>query len=745
MNNIINLIFRYGKNIFSKDLIVIVGVLLILSIIIIPVPVGLLDFLLSLSIAIALIILFLSLYIKIPSKMTILPPIILILTLFRLGLNISTTRSILGSGHEGSESVSNIIGAFGEFVIDGNYVIGMIIFIILILVNFMVITKGAGRVAEVTARFNLDSLPGKQMAIDAELNAGFIDDKEAQKRREELIKESGFYGSLDGASKFVQGDAIFGLIVTFINIIGGILIGIFQHEMSVPDSASTFTILTIGDGLVSQIPALITSVAVGIMITRSSSDKNPFTAETLSQLGSEYKIFLLVGISMLLFTLIPGFPTMSLLVLGLSLIFISLLIYKNNNLKGNEYYNKLFQFIDKNSYIQKFIKFIELEDEKSNKNSIENQKQSNTNFEGVEEQDNAPIEINEEDELKDILKQNLLELHLGYNLLPFSQKTSFITSIKKVRQEVARKLGILIPKIYISEDINNSLNGNIYSFYIKGNLICEGEIEPNRVLAIPSIVSENLECDFTEWVEPINGQKCFWISKADEEDAIIKDYILLNPEDVINKHITNEIINNTEDLLTRQNIVDLVENLKEEQPKMVEDLLNTSNYSIISTIIKDLLFEKIPITNLTTILETITDVSSITKNTNTILEQVRIKLFKTITKQFYDTRRKQLNILSFTPTSEQFLVDKSVRLDDGSLDFNLNAKELKAFINSTKETTESVQDKYDNLCLIIEPSLRKKLFEILHKFDIKLNVLTHAEIDSNIDFQVVKTIDIVIE
>ena len=399
----IQLFNKYILGIFSKDLIMVIGVLLILSIIIIPVPVGFLDFLLSLSIAISLIILFLSLYIKTPSKMTILPPVILILTLFRLGLNVSTTRSILGNGHEGAEEVSNIIGAFGDFVVGGNYVIGLIIFIILILVNFMVITKGAGRVAEVTARFNLDSLPGKQMAIDADLNAGFIDDKQAQERRSELIKESGFYGSLDGASKFVQGDAIFGLIVTFINIIGGILIGIFQHDMGAADSASVFTILTIGDGLVSQIPALITSVAVGIMITRSSSDNNALTAETLQQLGEEYKIFLLVGVSMWLFTLIPGFPKLSLIVLGTLLISISIMIYKNSGQKSNVYYNNLFEFIENNKFIKSKLELFKVEEEKVT------EKEESGKIEDIEE----IMKISEEDELKNILKQNLLEIKLA--------------------------------------------------------------------------------------------------------------------------------------------------------------------------------------------------------------------------------------------------------------------------------------------------------------------------------------------
>jgi len=729
---LIQLFNKYILGIFSKDLIMVIGVLLILSIIIIPVPVGFLDFLLSLSIAISLIILFLSLYIKTPSKMTILPPVILILTLFRLGLNVSTTRSILGNGHEGAEEVSNIIGAFGDFVVGGNYVIGLIIFIILILVNFMVITKGAGRVAEVTARFNLDSLPGKQMAIDADLNAGFIDDKQAQERRSELIKESGFYGSLDGASKFVQGDAIFGLIVTFINIIGGILIGIFQHDMGAADSASVFTILTIGDGLVSQIPALITSVAVGIMITRSSSDNNALTAETLQQLGEEYKIFLLVGVSMWLFTLIPGFPKLSLIVLGTLLISISIMIYKNSGQKSNVYYNNLFEFIENNEFIKSKLELFKVEEEKVT------EKEESGKIEDIEE----IMKISEEDELKNILKQNLLEIKLGYNLLHFSQNKAFNLAVKKIRHEVAKRLGILIPKIYISEETDSYIPGNAYIFKIKGNIICQGEIEINKILAIPSMNSEELKCVAIETEEPINNNKSYWIDRINEEEAILEDYLLLNPEDLISKHITHNIISNTEDLLTRQNIVELVENIKEDQPKLVEDLLAISSYSVISTIIKELLLEKIPIINLITILETIIDVSAVTNNTNIILEQVRIKLFKTISSNFMDKVKKQINIISFTPTSEQFLVDKSIRVDDGTIDFKINAKELQAIVNSTKDVVDKNKTRYDNLCLIIEPSLRKKVFEIFNKFDIEMNVLTHSEVDPNIDFEVIDSINI---
>ncbi|MGB5793094.1 FHIPEP family type III secretion protein, partial [Poseidonibacter sp.] len=308
------------KKIFSKDLIVVVLFAAILMIIIVPLPKGVLDFFLIISLTMSLLILLISLYIQKPADLTTFPTIILILALFRLSLNIATTRSILGEGHNGPEAVSSIISAFGDFVVGGNMVIGVIIFIILVLINFMVVTKGATRVAEVTARFTLDSMPGKQMAIDADLNAGFIDDIQAQERRKALISEANFYGAMDGSSKFVKGDAVAGIIITLVNLVGGLLIGLFQHDMTVADSGEIYTILTIGDGLVAQIPALILSTATAIIITRSNMDEDRFANQAISQLAKDSKSLTIVGIGLVLFGFIPGFPTGILMMMGLLLL-----------------------------------------------------------------------------------------------------------------------------------------------------------------------------------------------------------------------------------------------------------------------------------------------------------------------------------------------------------------------------------------------------------------------------------------
>ena len=312
----------------QRDLSVVFFVVAIIAIIIVPLPSGILDLMLTISIAIAVLILLISLYIPKPTDLTTFPTIILIVTLFRLSLNVATTRMILSHGSEGPQAVSDIITSFGNFVVGGNFVIGIIVFSILVIINFMVITKGAGRVAEVAARFTLDSMPGKQMAVDADLNAGLIDDAQAKQRRAEILQDANFYGAMDGSSKFVKGDAVAAILITLVNIIGGFLIGIFQHNMTVSDSASTFTILTIGDGLVGQVPALIISTATGIMITRSSSDGDNFAEGTIKQMMGNAKIMLIVGAIMVMFALVPGLPTLSMGVVGLIFLGLGYALYK---------------------------------------------------------------------------------------------------------------------------------------------------------------------------------------------------------------------------------------------------------------------------------------------------------------------------------------------------------------------------------------------------------------------------------
>ncbi|MCK4974977.1 MAG: FHIPEP family type III secretion protein, partial [Sulfurimonas sp.] len=377
----------------QKDLSVVVFVMAILAIIIVPLPSGMLDVLLTLSMALAVLILLISLYVPKPTDLTTFPTLILILTLFRLALNIATTRMILSHGHEGPEAVSSIITSFGDFVVGGNFVIGIIVFSILVLINFMVITKGATRVAEVAARFTLDSMPGKQMAVDADLNAGLIDDAEAKSRRAEILQDANFYGAMDGSSKFVKGDAVAGIIITLINIIGGFLIGVFQHDMTVGDSASTFTLLTIGDGLVGQIPALIISTATGIMITRSSGEGDNFADGAINQIMGNAKIMMIVGFIMILFALVPGLPTASMGFVGIMFAVLGWSVYKYE--KGE------LTILDVEGMLSPQAK----EEQAKEKEAMKPEK---TNEEIAKEEESA---------LEDILKVEMLELTLGYQLI----------------------------------------------------------------------------------------------------------------------------------------------------------------------------------------------------------------------------------------------------------------------------------------------------------------------------------------
>ena len=443
----------------QKDLSVVVFVMAILAIIIVPLPSAVLDVLLTVSMAFAVLILLISLYIPKPTDLTTFPTLILILTLFRLSLNIATTRMILSHGHEGPEGMSDIITSFGDFVVGGNFVIGIIVFSILVLINFMVITKGSTRVAEVAARFVLDSMPGKQMAVDADLNAGLIDDAQAKQRRAEILQDANFYGAMDGSSKFVKGDAVAGIIITLINIIGGFLIGVFQHDMSVGDAASTFTLLTIGDGLVGQIPALIISTATGIMITRSSSDGDNFAEGTINQMVGNSKIMMIVGFIMILFALVPGLPTASMGFVGILFASLGWAIYKFD--KGE------LSILDVDNILGgKTQKQLEEEGKKT--------KPKKSNEEIAKEEESA---------LEDILKVEMLELTLGYQLIKLAdsnQGGDLLERIRSMRRKIASDFGFLMPQVRIRDNLH--LKPQQYQILLKGISIGEGEIQPDKLM-----------------------------------------------------------------------------------------------------------------------------------------------------------------------------------------------------------------------------------------------------------------------
>ncbi len=705
--------FLLGK----RDLGVVFFVMTILAIIIVPLPSSVLDVLLTVSIALSVLILLISLYVPKPTDLTTFPTLILVLTLFRLSLNIATTRMILSHGYEGPEKVSDVITSFGNFVVGGNYVIGIIVFSILVLINFMVITKGSTRVAEVAARFVLDSMPGKQMAVDADLNAGLIDDAEAKQRRAEILQDANFYGAMDGSSKFVKGDAVAGIVITLINIIGGFLIGVFQYGMSVSGSASVFTLLTIGDGLVSQIPALIISTATGIMITRSSSDGENFAEGTISQMVGNAKIMMIVGFIMFLFALVPGLPTASMAFVGLLFALLGWSIYKYE--KGE------LSILDVEGMIgAKTREEIEKEKEKI--------KPKKTNEEIAKEEERA---------LEDILKVEMLELTLGYQLIKLadnSQGGDLLERIRSMRRKIASDFGFLMPQVRIRDNLH--LKPNQYQVLLKGIAIGEGEIMPDKFLAMDSGMATG-EIDGEATKEPAFGLDALWITPDQKEDAIINGYTVVDPATVISTHMSELIKRNAEELLTRQEVQSLIDKIKGDYPVIIDDVLKVASIGLIQRVLKALLHEKIPLKDMLTILETIADIAEYTKNVDLITEQVRAKLSRVIT-QMYAGDDGVIRLLTFDTQTEQLLLQKSQE-QDGVRNLMLNVGEINELIQATStKAADLLQKGVSPVIIIVDPQIRRSVAEIFERFSLDVVTLSHAEIDSTATFEVMGSISI---
>jgi len=702
----------------QRDLSVVLFVMAILAIIIVPLPSSVLDVLLTVSIAIAVLILLISLYVPKPTDLTTFPTLILILTLYRLSLNIATTRMILSKGHEGPEAVSDIITSFGDFVVGGNFVIGIIVFSILVLINFMVITKGSTRVAEVAARFVLDSMPGKQMAVDADLNAGLIDDAQAKARRAEILQDANFYGAMDGSSKFVKGDAVAGIVITLINIIGGFLIGVFQYDMSVSDSAATFTLLTIGDGLVSQIPALIISTATGIMITRSSSDGDNFAEGTINQMIGNAKTMMIVGFIMVLFGLVPGLPTASMMFVGLLFGILGWSIYKYE--KGE------LSILDVDNLIGAKKAVQDIQEQESAKKP---------------KKSNEEIAKEEEAALEDILKVEMLELTLGYQLIKLadaSQGGDLLERIRSMRRKIASDYGFLMPQVRIRDNLH--LKPNQYQVLLKGIAIGEGEIMPDKFLAMDSgMATGEIEGEPTK--EPAFGLDAIWITPDQKEDAIINGYTVVDPATVISTHMSELIKRNAEELLTRQEVQSLIDKIKETYPVIIDDVLKVASIGLIQRVLKSLLHEKIPLKDMLTILETIADIAEYTKNVELISEQVRAKLSRVIT-QMYTSDDGVIRLLTFDTNTEQLLLQKSQE-QDGVRNLMLNVGEINALIQATSaKAAELLQKGISPVIIIVDPQIRRGIAEIFERFSLDVVTLSHAEIDASATFEVLGSISI---
>jgi flagellar biosynthesis protein FlhA len=706
----------------SRDLSVVFFVMAILAIIIVPLPSAILDFLLAIVIALSVLILLISLYIPKPTDLTTFPTLLLIITLFRLALNIATTRMILSHGHEGPEAVSDIVTSFGNFVVGGNMVIGVIVFIILVLINFMVITKGSGRVAEVAARFTLDAMPGKQMAIDADLNSGLIDESEAKKRRAEILQDANFYGAMDGSSKFIKGDAVAGIIITMINIIGGFLIGIFQFDLDVATSGHTYTILTIGDGLVSQVPALIISTATGIMITRGSSDTGGNFAEgSINQLMGNARVMIIVGFIMILFAAVPGLPTLSLGFVGLIFGGLGYALYK----------------YEKGDLVLTSAPTINKKDGSSATGAAGTAEGATSS--APRKKSNEEIAKEEEAALEDILKIEMLELTLGYQLIRLadsSQGGDLLERIRSMRRKIASDFGFLMPQVRIRDNLH--LKPTQYEILLKGVNIGDGLIQPDRYLAMDSgMAMGEIEGEPTK--EPAFGLDALWIDPALKEDAIINGYTVVDPATVISTHMSELVKKYAEELLTRQETQALIEKIKNDYPVVVDDLLKVANMGLIQRVFKALLHERIPLKDMITILETMADVSEYTKSVDIITEHVRAKLSRIIT-QSYTSPDGIIRLLTFDTMSEQMMLEKSQERD-GTRQLLLNVGEINGLIQATSQkATELLQKGISPIIVIVDPKLRRPLAEIYERFSLDIVTLSHAEIDSNAKFEVLGSI-----
>lgn len=710
----------------SKSLTIVFVIMAILTIIIVPLPTAVLDFFLALSISLSVLIILIAVYVPKPTDLSTFPTLVLIITLFRLSLNIATTRMILSNGQNGPSAVSEIIASFGEFVVGGNFVIGVIIFCILVLINFMVVTKGSTRVSEVQARFTLDAMPGKQMAIDADLNSGLIDEATARKRRQDIQNEAAFYGAMDGSSKFIKGDAIAGIIITIVNIIGGFAIGVFEHGMAVNDAASTYTILTIGDGLVSQIPGLITSTATAIIITRSSGggdDEKNFAEGVVDQLFGESRTLFIVGGILFLFALVPGLPTLSLGFMSLVFLGIGFVIYKSQN-GGFEVLNAFKTKVSPPSA--------------GGTKPGATPDSSAAALAAKPKKSDEQIAKEEQSKIDDILKIEILELDLGYGLLKLAE-SEIIERIRGMRRNIASALGFIMPKIRIRDNL--SLPPNDYIFKLKGVPIGSGQIYPDKFLAMDSgYVSANIDGIPTK--EPAFGLDALWIDSKSKEDAILNGYTVVDPASVISTHMSELIKQNASELLTKQETQNLLDRLKADYPVVVEEAMKSCDVGLVYNVLGLLLKDNIPIKDMLSIVDAIDSLTKRNiKDAEIISEHVRSALSRVITDLYKDSNGK-LNFYILEASAQQKLVE-SVTYKDGKYKIAINAAQTTALVNALRVAKEArPMSAEGEMVLCVDPSIRRFLSDASINFSLGIVVISFAEIAKGAQWETLGMIEV---
>ncbi|MEK9980316.1 MAG: flagellar biosynthesis protein FlhA [Deltaproteobacteria bacterium] len=673
------------------------GVIGMLLIMVVPLPEIILDLMIALSISIAVLILFVSLFTGSALEFSSFPSVLLIATLFRLSINIASTRLILLEGHQGAGAAGSIINAFGEFVVGGNQIVGIIVFLILVIINFVVITKGTGRIAEVAARFTLDAMPGKQMAIDADLNAGLIDDSEARTRRRVIQRESDYFGALDGASKFVRGDAIAGLLITAINILGGLLVGVTQYSMSAGDAFDSYATLTIGDGLVSQIPALIISVAAGIAVTKASSESK-LSIDLQTQIFSNVQALYVVAAVLFAFALIPGLPVVPFMLLAIVTFFLAQASKRNNERFATE--------------------------------------------EQEAEQLRIQQEISEEPEdIASLLPIDILGLELGYGLIPLvdeEQDGELLKRIKAIRRQIAMDYGYIVPPLHIKDNLE--LSPGEYSITIKGIEVARSEMMVGHFLAMKTGDVDE-EIPGVDTVEPAFGLPAVWIAAEDEERAQFSGYTVVDLPTVLATHITEILKNHAFEFIGRQETQKLLDSHSQTEPKVVEELVpNVVSLGIVQKVLQNLLKEQVSIRDLHTILETLADVGNLTKDADLLTEHVRQALSRQITRQ-YQTPDGLLPLITMNQELENQVAGAIQDSGQGAY-LGLNPNVAQAIINGLDEKMEQFSFNNYQPLLLCSPLIRPHMKKLVERFIPNLVVLSHNEVAQDVRIEALGVVDI---
>lgn len=694
---------NYDKFAKQGDILLAAGVVIILFVLLVPLPTFFLDIMLAVNISISMTVLITAMFVTSPVEFSIFPSLLLVTTLLRLALNVAATRLILLHGSEGTDAAGHVIQAFGQFVVGGSYVIGIIVFLILFLLNKMVITAGTVRIAEVAARFTLDALPGKQMAIEADLNAGLLSEEEATSRRTAIRKEADFYGAMDGAGKFVQGDVNASVLIILVNIIGGFLIGVLQQGMDWQEALSTYTILTIGDGLVATIPCILVATSSGIIVSRSGAEAK-MGEEFIGQLTHHYRALRLVSVVLVIFALVPGMPTLSFLIIA-ALIFVA----------------------------SKIVPHGDGEATPGGKVAASGAKaiSSGSGAKALEAGPEAEKNLDTPEEVQSLLSLDTLELEVGYGLIPLvdeEQNGNLLSRIRSIRRQFALDMGVIIPSLHLRDNLQ--LRPGQYSVLIKGNEVASAEILIDHYLAMDSGSVRN-RVEGVETREPAFNLPALWIPESRKEEAMLAGYTVVDPATVVATHLTEVFKRQLPEFLGRQEVQALLDNLAKYAPKAVEDLVPGSMHlGAVQKVLQNLVRENVSIRDLLSIVETLADFAGSGLDTSALTEHVRERICRTVVKPYLGSDGG-LSIITLDPIVEKTM-QEALRQTEGGSYLALHPATAQNIMREISQTVEDAVAADGQPVVLTSPAVRPHLAQLMTRFLPGVPVISQAEIPPDI-------------